>query len=65
LRALVSAHNIGANWDLRCELREKLIAFLQQEYPLALPRSRNETVQPGASASQPPEIPLSAAPPRQ
>src|SRR5436305_5873948 len=36
LRALVSAQNAGANWDLRCELREKLVAFLQTEYPLAL-----------------------------
>jgi small-conductance mechanosensitive channel len=58
LRALVSAHNSGANWDLRCELREKLIAFLQAEYPLALPRSRNETVQPNATGAQPPQGPL-------
>jgi len=51
LRALVSARNSGANWDLRCELREKLIAFLQAEYPQALPRSRNETVQLGQGAA--------------
>jgi small-conductance mechanosensitive channel len=54
LRALVSARNSGANWDLRCELREKLIAFLQAEYPLALPRGRNENVQPGAVAIRAP-----------
>jgi small-conductance mechanosensitive channel len=29
LRALVSARNPGQTWDLRCEVREKLIAFLQ------------------------------------
>ena len=52
LRALASARNSGANWDLRCELREKLIAFLQAEYPLALPRGRNENVQPGAGEAQ-------------
>jgi small-conductance mechanosensitive channel len=46
LRALVSAPNASASSDLRCELREKLIAFLQAEYPHALPRSRNENVQP-------------------
>jgi small-conductance mechanosensitive channel len=44
LRALVSSRDASASWDLRCELREKLIAFLQAEYPLALPRSRNENV---------------------
>ncbi len=29
LRALVSARNPGQAWDLRCEVREKLIAFLR------------------------------------
>jgi small-conductance mechanosensitive channel len=43
LRALVSARNPSQTWDLRCEVREKLIAFLQAEYPLALPRQRMET----------------------
>jgi small-conductance mechanosensitive channel len=52
LRALVSARNATANSDLRCELREKLIAFLQTEYPLALPRARNENVQPAAGDTQ-------------
>jgi small-conductance mechanosensitive channel len=42
LRALVSARNAGQTWDLRCEVREKLIAFLQAEYPHALPRQRAE-----------------------
>ena len=55
LRALVSAANSAANWDLRCELREKLVAFLQAEYPLALPRSRNETVQLGGAQPAQPE----------
>lgn len=40
LRALVSARNPGETWDLRCEVREKLLAFLQAEYPQALPRQR-------------------------
>jgi small-conductance mechanosensitive channel len=44
LRALVSARNPGAAWNLRCEVREKLIAFLQAEYPQALPRQRTETI---------------------
>ncbi len=42
LRALVSARNASAAWDLRCEVREKLIAFLQADYPQSLPRRRIE-----------------------
>jgi small-conductance mechanosensitive channel len=42
LRALVSAANASAVWNLRCEVREQLIAFLQREYPQALPRQRAE-----------------------
>ncbi|HEY1764584.1 MAG TPA: mechanosensitive ion channel family protein [Opitutaceae bacterium] len=40
VRILVSATNSGAAFDLRCEVREKLIAFIQQAAPGALPRSR-------------------------
>ncbi len=42
LRALVSARNSPQTWDLRCEVREKLIQFLQEEYPGCLPRQRME-----------------------
>jgi len=44
VRVLVSAQNASAAFNLRCEVREKLIAFLQAECSWALPRSRNETV---------------------
>lgn len=27
-------------WDLRCEIREKLVAFIQHTYPESLPRFR-------------------------
>ena len=40
LRALVSARNAPQTWDLRCEVREKLIAYLQREHPYALPTAR-------------------------
>jgi hypothetical protein len=40
LRCLVSARNAPQCWDLRCEVREKLIAFIQAEYPHALPHMR-------------------------
>jgi small-conductance mechanosensitive channel len=59
LRALVSANNASATWDLRCEVREKLIDFLRREYPSALPRRRyeNETVEKGeATSDEQPDI---------
>ncbi|WP_128929221.1 mechanosensitive ion channel family protein [Bradyrhizobium guangxiense] len=40
LRALVSARNAPQSWDLRCEIREKLVAFIRDEMPEALPRDR-------------------------
>lgn len=46
LRALVSAANSARAWDLRCEVREKLVAFLRERYPDALPRVRAE-LEPG------------------
>lgn len=49
LRALVSAANSGAAFDLRCEIREKMLAFLQAEIPEALPRLRGE-ITPAADA---------------
>jgi small-conductance mechanosensitive channel len=42
LRALVSAADSSRAWDLRVHVREKLIAFLQREYPQALPHARIE-----------------------
>lgn len=44
VRVLVSAADAPTAWDLRCELREKLIDFLQRNYPLCLPRTRAELV---------------------
>ena len=40
IRLLVSARSAPRTFDLRCEVREKMIAFLQSEYPFALPRTR-------------------------
>lgn len=44
VRMLVSATNAGRTFDLRCEVREKMIAFLQAEHPGALPRGRAEVL---------------------
>lgn len=40
LRALVSSANAGDSWDLRCEIREHLVSFLQRTQPGCLPRAR-------------------------
>jgi small-conductance mechanosensitive channel len=40
LRALVSAADAPLTWDLRCEVREQLVAFVQRHYPDSLPRLR-------------------------
>jgi small-conductance mechanosensitive channel len=44
VRVLASANSPAASGSLCADLREKLITFLQQEHPYALPRRRNETV---------------------
>ncbi|HEY3910489.1 MAG TPA: mechanosensitive ion channel family protein [Stellaceae bacterium] len=48
LRALVSARNPGQTWDLRCEVREKLIGFLRDGGAAeAVPEPPEETGHPG------------------
>lgn len=42
LRALASARTSPAAWDLRCEIREKMVVWLQTHHPGALPRRRAE-----------------------
>jgi small-conductance mechanosensitive channel len=42
LRLLVSARGSGLLFDLRCAVREKIVAWLMREYPQSLPRSRAE-----------------------
>lgn len=40
IRILVSAKNSPTCWDLRVHVREKMIEFIQQNYPESLPRTR-------------------------
>jgi hypothetical protein len=40
VRVLASAPDAPSAWDLRCNIREALIVFLQQNYPQALPVTR-------------------------
>ncbi len=42
LRALMSAADSPTMWDLRCEVRENLLEYLQQRFPECLPRTRIE-----------------------
>ncbi|MDA8345816.1 MAG: mechanosensitive ion channel [Thermaerobacter sp.] len=42
MRALFSAADSGHRWNLMVEVQEKLIAFLQTQYPEHLPRTRVE-----------------------
>jgi small-conductance mechanosensitive channel len=50
LRALVSSSDSSRNWDLRCHVREGLIAFIAREYPEYLPHLRAEMVDRGQEA---------------
>jgi small-conductance mechanosensitive channel len=40
IKILVSARNSPTTWDLRVHVREKMIEFIQQNYPESLPRTR-------------------------
>ncbi|MCL6524968.1 MAG: mechanosensitive ion channel family protein [Thermoflavifilum sp.] len=42
IRLLVSASDSSKLWDLRCDIREKIIYFIQLHYPQCLPRTRAE-----------------------
>lgn len=50
VRALATARDASKVWDLRCEIREKMLAFLQAEYPQSLPRLRAEFLEPAHAA---------------
>jgi small-conductance mechanosensitive channel len=43
VRVLASSADAPTSWDLRCEIREQLIAFLRTEHPGALPAERPES----------------------
>lgn len=53
LRCLVSSTDSGSNFDLRCEVREGLLGFMQARHPEYLPRLRAETTSPNFAAAKP------------
>ncbi len=66
LRAVVSASDAGRVWDLRCVVREKLVTWLQQQHPDALPRVRAESLALGTTDVAPASVAASVkqAPPK-
>jgi small-conductance mechanosensitive channel len=52
LRALMSSADAPSNWDLRCDVREQLLAFLAEHYPDQLPHIRAD-VPPAAVVAAP------------
>ncbi len=42
VRVLASASDSSRAWDLRCEIRENLIAYIRDAFPASLPRVRRE-----------------------
>jgi small-conductance mechanosensitive channel len=44
IRALMSARSGPMAFDLRCLVRERLVQFLRDKYPLTLPRQREEQI---------------------
>lgn len=56
VRILASARNAARTYDLRCEIREKIIGFVQREMPHALPRTRETVSVDGPDRRLPPEI---------
>ncbi len=40
IRVLATSADSSKSWDLRCDIREKLIAYIQQHHPQSLPQFR-------------------------
>ena len=51
IRVLASAASSPRAWDLRCEVREKLIAYIRDEFPESLPRVRRQDFRLAESAA--------------
>ena len=51
VRFLMSAANSTTLWDLRCSIREDLIAYIHEHYPQHLPRLRAQVNETGRDES--------------
>jgi small-conductance mechanosensitive channel len=54
LRILASGADSGKAFDLRCEIREKLIDWLRREHPGSLPRGRAQNAEQDPQPARPP-----------
>ena len=61
LRCLMSSHNSSQNFDLRCDVRERMTAFIREHYPNAFPTTRFAALPSSPEASFPPESPHHSA----
>lgn len=59
IRLLMTARNSPTAWDLRCYVREKMIDFIQHNYPQSLPKFRAALVDTGKPDSGDP-LPMAA-----
>jgi hypothetical protein len=55
LRAIASAASAPELWELRCEIREKLVTFLREQQPDSLPAIRTRVQDGGALSFYPDE----------
>jgi len=53
IRCTASARNASAAFDLKCEIREKMLAFMRDECPEALPRDRVDLARVEAATAKP------------
>ncbi|HET6432304.1 mechanosensitive ion channel family protein [Dyella sp.] len=60
VRVLVSSADSGRNWDLRCAVREGLLAFVHRHYPESLPRLRSEWSEPPGHSARAAAAPVPA-----
>jgi small-conductance mechanosensitive channel len=52
VRVLATSADSSRSWDLRCEIREKLLNYIQHTYPQSLPRFRAAVNEPVAEQRQ-------------
>jgi small-conductance mechanosensitive channel len=64
LRVLVSASDSGKSSDLNALLRENLIGFVRDKYPMSLPRTRQEPVTQSANGVSPSDAPTNGDAPQ-
>jgi small-conductance mechanosensitive channel len=55
LRCLMSSHNSSQNFDLRCDVRERMTAFIREHYPNAFPTTRFAALPSSPETSFPPQ----------